>query len=430
MTRGGPTAMISLAIIASIAERVAGDATCPTNPEPRGCNAPTMFSKMRKSSTLPTVVASAGITRDFKDKLNEGHRVLIDFAGGASPTTAYILEGGGADAAYTEFRTENCEQTTFNGHCGADALITQAKNFESSYMKGNGGVECVCGHKRETSSGLYYILDSSATARSVGERAVHEMCHVTQTSRGEYMPAWLMEGGAVHTECLLMKKLSWSTQTYEDCFRSGGGRGGIIPNFRSYYASSYGSANGLQKGESRECGDFVGDSDTTATIEAGASDNAGHLYYDAGAVAVAWAINKGGITSKQFWQSNVLGEGFWNTIVPWDGHNYATGYPGQCPEDKGWKASLKNITGHATMAAFYTEFDAWARTASVADVVAILESQSAIDTQTAGVFDLSTATEGTDHDPCAATNNDAVSSARAATTTTAIALALAACTLA
>ncbi len=127
MTRGGPTAMISLAIIASIAERVAGDATCPTNPEPRGCNAPTMFSKMRKSSTLPTVVASAGITRDFKDKLNEGHRVLIDFAGGASPTTAYILEGGGADAAYTEFRTENCEQTTFNGHCGADALITQAK---------------------------------------------------------------------------------------------------------------------------------------------------------------------------------------------------------------------------------------------------------------------------------------------------------------
>ena len=66
-------------------------------------------------------------------------------------------------------------------------------------MKGNGGVECVCGHKRETSSGLYYILDSSATARSVGERAVHEMCHVTQSSRGEYMPAWLMEGGAGST---------------------------------------------------------------------------------------------------------------------------------------------------------------------------------------------------------------------------------------
>ena len=59
------------------------------------------------------------------------------------------------------------------------------------------------------------------------------------------------------------------------------------------------------------------------------------------------------------------------------------------------------ITKHATVAEFYAEFDAWAKTASVADVVAILETQSAIDTQTAGVFDLSTATEGTDHDPCA-----------------------------
>jgi hypothetical protein len=67
----------------------------------------------------------------------------------------------------------------------------------------------------------------------------------------------------------------------------------------------------------------------------------------------------------------------------------------------GWKKSLLAITGHSTVAEFYTEFDAWAKTASVADVVAILESQSAIDTQTAGVFDLSTATQGTDHDPCA-----------------------------
>ena len=58
------------------------------------------------------------------------------------------------------------------------------------------------------------------------------------------------------------------------------------------------------------------------------------------------------------------------------------------------------INKHATVAEFYAEFDAWAKTASVADVVAILETQSAIDTQTAGVFDLSTATEGTDHDPC------------------------------
>ena len=128
---------------------------------------------------------------------------------------------------------------------------------------------------------------------------------------------------------------------------------------------------------------------------------AGHLFYDTGTVAIAYIINKAGITSQQFWQSDVLGKGFWNTIVPFAGHDLVTGYPGQCPEDEGWKRSLLAITKHLTVADFYAEFDAWAKTASVADVVAILETQSAIDTQTTGVFDLSTATSGTDHEPCA-----------------------------
>ncbi|ACO63697.1 predicted protein [Micromonas commoda] len=391
------TAFIFLALIAAAGhvDALCGVAT-------RGCNAPAQFSGMKKSTTLPTIVASTGITQDFKDKLDEGHQVLINFAGGAGPTTAYILEGGGADAAYADFKTKNCEQTTFEGYCGADKLITQAKNSQgqgTQAFKGSGGKTCSCGHALESSAALYYILDSSTTAEVVGERAVHEMCHVTQMSRGEYFPTWLVEGGAVHTECLLQKKLTWSTQTYEDCFRTGGGRGGVIPNFRSYYDSTYGYTNGLKKGELRECGGFVGNSDTEATQKAGGADPS-HLYYDTGTVAIAYIINKAGITSQQFWQSNELGKGFWNTIVPFDGHDLRTGYPGQCPEDKGWKKSLLAITKHATVAEFYAEFDAWAKTASVADVVAILETQSAIDTQTAGVFDLSTATEGTDHDPC------------------------------
>ena len=63
-----------------------------------------------------------------------------------------------------------------------------------------------------------------------------------------------------------------------------------------------------------------------------ASGNTGHLSMTP-ARSPSVGHQQGGITSKQFWQSNVLGEGFLNTIVPWDGHNYATGYPGQCPED-------------------------------------------------------------------------------------------------
>ena len=391
------TAFIFLALIAAAGHV---DAYTRCGIANRGCNAPEQFSGMKKSTTLPTIVASTGITQDFKDKLNEGHQVLINFAGGASSTYAYILEGGGADAAYADFKTKNCEQTTFEGYCGADNLITQAKKSERAAMKGAGGKTCSCGHTLESSAALYYVLGSGSTAQYVGERAVHEMCHVTQLSRGEYFPTWLIEGGAVHTECLLQKKLTWSTQTYEDCFMYGGGRAGIINNFRSYYASTYGSTNGLQKGETRPCDDFVGDGDSDATKTAGGA-SADHVFYDTGTVAIAYIINKAGITSQQFWQSDVLGKGFWNTIVPFAGHDLVTGYPGQCPEDEGWKKSLLAITKHATVAEFYAEFDAWAKTASVADVVAILETQSAIDTQTAGVFDLSTATEGTDHDPCA-----------------------------
>ena len=110
------TAFIFLALIAA-AGHVDANTRCGI--ASRGCNAPGQFSGMKKSTTRPTVVASTGITQDFKDKLNEGHQVLINFAGGANPTFAYILEGGGADAAYADFKTKNCEETTFEGYCGA-----------------------------------------------------------------------------------------------------------------------------------------------------------------------------------------------------------------------------------------------------------------------------------------------------------------------
>ena len=110
------TAFIFLALIAAVGHV---DAYTRCGIANRGCNAPEQFSGMKKSKTLPTIVASTGITQDFKDKLNEGHQVLINFAGGASPTFAYILEGGGADAAYADFKTKNCEETTFEGYCGA-----------------------------------------------------------------------------------------------------------------------------------------------------------------------------------------------------------------------------------------------------------------------------------------------------------------------
>lgn len=388
-------AFFSLALIAAVAPAVA-DTTCPS-PQ-RGCNPPKIFSAMTASDTLPTIVASTGISQDMKDKLNEGHQVLVNFIGGATPSKAYLWEPGGADAAYAGMQSTLCAQQ--NSYCSFSNYVTDAKAGGGQYHKGGGGSDCKCSHARETSSAVFYLPTSGDSAEFIGERGIHEAAHITQMSHGEYFPTWLVEGGAVHLECLLQKKLSWSTETYEECFKLGGGRGGIVPNFLSYYASSYGQTKGLKPGEIMPCGDFVGDGDTESTMTAGGVANTGHLFYDVGAVAIAWAMTKGNITSKQFWQSDVAGEGFWNAVVPWAGYDYDTGYPGECPDDKGWKKALLDITGHACMEAFYAEFDVWAGSATEASVLAILEAQCNVDAATDGVFDLSTAKSGSSLDPC------------------------------
>ena len=389
---------VCLALLAAAAAAVA-DTTCPS--DMRGCNAPMPFSGLTASTTVPTIVASTGVTQDVKDKLNEGHQVLVNFIGGATPTNAYVWEAGGEDAAYAGMKTTLCSQQE-ERYCTFGSNVAAAQDGTGAYHKGKGGHGCACGQKKETSAALFYIMGSSDTGQFIGERGIHEMCHVVQMSRGEYFPAWLLEGGAVQMECLLQKKLSWSTQTYADCFKYSGGRGGIIPRFLQYYASDYGKAKGLKSGELMDCGGFVGTSDCLSTMAAGglSGPSLHAVFYDVGAVAITWTISKARITSKKFWQSNTVGEGFWNAVVPFGGYDYKDGHPGTCPENKGWKKALLAISGHASMHKFYEEFDGWAKTATESDVLSILESQSDVDTATAGTFDLSTATSGSSFDPC------------------------------
>ena len=389
---------VCLALLAAAAVAVA-DTTCPS--DMRGCNAPMPFSGLTASTTVPTIVASTGVTQDVKDKLNEGHQVLVNFIGGATPTNAYVWEAGGEDAAYAGMKTTLCSQQE-ERYCTFGSNVAAAQDGTGAYHKGKGGHGCACGQKKETSAALFYIMGSSDTGQFIGERGIHEMCHVVQMSRGEYFPAWLLEGGAVQMECLLQKKLSWSTQTYADCFKYSGGRGGIIPRFLQYYASDYGKAKGLKSGELMDCGGFVGTSDCLSTMAAGglSGPSLHAVFYDVGAVAITWTISKARITSKKFWQSNTVGEGFWNAVVPFGGYDYKDGHPGTCPENKGWKKALLAISGHASMHKFYEEFDGWAKTATESDVLSILESQSDVDTATAGTFDLSTATSGSSFDPC------------------------------
>ena len=90
---------------------------------------------------------------------------------------------------------------------------------------------------------------------------------------------------------------------------------------------------------------------------------------------------------------------------------HAAHLPKDCPEDAGWKGAFLNFTGtYTTMTAFYAAFDAWAVTATQADVLAILESDADIRAMTATAFDASQG-GGTAHDPCAGFDDDGCSSA-------------------
>lgn len=377
-------AVVSALLAASVSSVAAA---CPANA--RGCNPPQPYSSLNASTSLPTIVASSGFDADMRAKVNLGHQAVIDFIGGVEPVTAFLFEANGAASAYADMETPMCDFLAGN-YCGFDDLVGTARGGGGQYFRGAGASTCCNTQTQISNVGLYYLPGASDTAAGIAERAVHEYTHAVQAKYGDMIPSWLMEGGAVHMECLLAHKMP-SQMGYAQCMKTGGGRGGVIPNMRGYFASTYGTNNGLAKGEDWCCGDVCGTGDTESTFAAGGVTNYGHLYYDSGAVAIAWAINKAGKTSREFWTSKTPGVGFWGAIVPHAGYDYATGFPSDCPADEGWKKAFAAFTGHANIAAFYAEFDAWAKTASENDIVAILESDADVAAQAASTFDVATA---------------------------------------
>jgi hypothetical protein len=401
--------VIALAALAPAGAAAGSDANNGPCPTTRHDAPPVIFSDLNATSALPTVVASAGVGDAEKAALAEGHQALVNFIGGASPTYAFLLEPGGDDAAYASMEA-SFETMMGSASLGSDTFRQargQAQGAEGgAFYMGRGGEACACKQKKITAAGLYYVLDPpefDPNGVGVGERAVHELGHAVQAMKGDYPPFWLMEGGAVHLECLLNEKLSWGSNSYSDMFLYSGGRGGVVPNFLKFYASPYGREHGLGKSGENTCiGNLCGSADSVAVITAGAdAENAQYMWYDVGAVAIAWAIEKSGKTSAQFWLAKGS-DGFWNAITPWDGYDYVKHLPKDCPEDAGWKGAFLNFTGtYTTMAEFYAAFDAWAVTATQADVLAILESDADIRAMTATAFDASQSVDGAAHDPCA-----------------------------
>ena len=65
----------------------------------------------------------------------------------------------------------------------------------------------------------------------------------------------------------------------------------------AYYASNVGKANGLKAGEDRCCGDSCGAGLSEAELTEGPDNFGRNLYYDVGAVAVAFAVKRASSTS-------------------------------------------------------------------------------------------------------------------------------------
>jgi hypothetical protein len=117
------------------------------------------------------------------------------------------------------------------------------------------------------------------------------------------------------------------------------------------------------------------------------------IWYNAGAVAVMYAIHKananrpGGRTSLDFWQSTDCPDrGFWHCIEPYNQGMDGSFYPSSVPEGQGWKKALAIFTGFATAADFYVSFETWAAASSVSELLAVVEANEAVYTMSGVQF--------------------------------------------
>ena len=378
-------------------------ASCPTD---GGCNRPAASkSNVRLTagdltySTAPDIYASNNFSPLLRTAGEKGVNFVRDFIGSASHASLFFYEHGGVDSDYASVNQAWCEKTRKAGWCDDGSRNTaKAKDPTASgdfFM--SGGSECMsaCQEISHNSSPLAFVLGSSTTASTIEQRAVHEYVHAWQSAFTDQTPAWLMEGGAVFIECV--HEAHENMNTFQDCFQTSGGRGGIIPNVRTVYGSS--EAKWLTNfGADRCCG-----SDCPASRGDTTNSNA---YYDVGALAVAFAIHKANATQDgtrtmlDFWRSTGT-RGFWHNIHPWDGFDPMTSWPSNVPEGFGWKAALANFTGHSSLAAFYADFEEWVAPNGVvksqSELLSILEADADVQnmSQTLANFSSFTVRNGT-----------------------------------
>lgn len=347
------------------------------------------------AGAAPEYVKSTGFSTSWETAIKGSVDTVRNFLGSASGNKFFLYGPNEADANYAALTTAWCDYTqpdaaTRQSNCGTYEKDA-AKNFQNpAYMVSGRTNACTCNDYTVEVAPVLFRPSPTDTASTLWELTSHEYTHAVQKAFGGPMPGWLMEGGAVHMQCMMgaIRPLEHGGPVaYSECFKTGGGRSpGIIPNVRAMYSRSD-AVNWLTLyGADRACG-----TEAVATYEQNnplPTDDAfrygDYIYYDTGALAVAYAIHKSNKTSSDFWRSC---SGFWHAHQPYGNIDYSTGWESDVPEGQGWRKALADFTGFATAAEFYANFESFVRPSggvvSEAAVLAILESDASIASQAA-----------------------------------------------
>lgn len=343
----------------------------------------------------PEYVKSTGFSAAWEAAIKDSTDTVRKFLGSASGNKFFLYGANEAEANYAAVTKAWCDYTqpdvsNRQADCG-EYEKNQAMNFQNpAYMVSGRNSACTCNDYTVEVAPVFFRPNPSDSADTLWELTSHEYTHAVQKAFGGPMPGWLMEGGAVHMQCVMgtIRPAQYGgPMLYSDCFKMGGGRSpGIIPNVRAIYSRSDAKNWLTLYGADRACGtEAVPDYEKNNPLPTDNDFRSGdYVYYDSGAVAVAFAIHKSNKSSSDFWRSC---SGFWHSHQPYGNIDYSTGWESDVPEGQGWRKALADFTGYPTAAAFYAAFESFVRPSggvvSEAAILAILESDASIASQAA-----------------------------------------------
>lgn len=332
-------------------------------------------------TTIPTH-STDDIPSYYVDNSKEGVANTAAFLGKSSSATMFIAHPDGNDASYDTIEAAYCEKMKANfgiQSCSHQVVTDWAASLKNgNQWYGSPFTTCVC-DVHVFSDVLLTINPGSGELTGQSSRkpgfsfAAHEYTHAWQKTTPS-INGWMGEGEAVLMECLMAVR--GGTQDWESCLKTGGGGNGILPNVAKLYGADTTTSWLKTYGEWR--------SGNEQTLDSMNNQYSRYVYYDAGALAILFAVAKAKETdsTKTVRDWYVAEGGFHDMSRPVDDlENVAEG--------TGWRKALCDFTGYSTTAEFYTAFDAFARK-SEAEQLAFIATASEIATAVAINYTLPT----------------------------------------